>query len=78
MTCAEAKHLIIRALPDDFLKDEDNRKALEMLGSAFNLKEKEENCTRCVVCGKKLYSGYQVYRYYGDPLCKKCYNERSK
>lgn len=78
MTCAEAKHLIIRALPDDFLKDDDNRKALEMLGSAFKLKEKEENCMRCEICGKKFYSGYQIFRYSGMALCERCYNKRSK
>ena len=76
MTYEEAKHRIIRALPNDFFQDEGNKIALNILESAFKIKEKEENCMRCESCGKKLYSGYQVFRYAGMALCESCHKKR--
>jgi hypothetical protein len=35
MTYEEAKHRIIRVLPDDFLKNEENREALSLMGIAL-------------------------------------------
>lgn len=61
-----------------FFQDEGNRVALNILESAFNLKDKEENCMRCEICGKKFYSGYQIHRYAGMALCERCYKKRSQ
>ena len=56
MTCIEAEHRIVRALPDDFLKDDGNRVALGMLDDAFNalerLPELEEKAWMYDECNK--------------------------
>ena len=43
MTCAEAKHRIIRVLPDDFLQDDGNRTALTIMEKALERLEKQED-----------------------------------
>ena len=43
MNCAEAKHRIIRNLPEDFLKDEGNRTALNIMEKALEQLEKQED-----------------------------------
>ena len=43
MTYIEAKHRIIRKLPDDFLKDEGNRTALNMMEKALEQLGKQED-----------------------------------
>ena len=43
MTYIEAKHRIIRALPDDFLKDEGNRTALNMMEKELEQLGKQED-----------------------------------
>ena len=43
MTYTEAKHRIIRALPDDFLQDNGNKTALTMMKKALEQLEKQED-----------------------------------
>ena len=43
MTYTEAKHWIIRALPDDFLQDDGNRTALNMMEKALEQLGKQED-----------------------------------
>ncbi len=43
MTYSEVKHRIIRALPDDFLQDEGNKTALNMMEKAFEQFESQED-----------------------------------
>ena len=43
MTYAEAKHRIIRALPDDFLQDDGNRIALNMMEKALEQLGEQED-----------------------------------
>ena len=42
MNYAEAKHRIIRKLPDDFLKDNGNREALDIMESLFDVLDKDD------------------------------------
>lgn len=43
MTYAEAKHRIIRALPNDFLQDDGNKTALSMMEKALEQLGKQED-----------------------------------
>ena len=42
MNYAEAKHRIIRKLPDDFLKDDGNRVALDIMENLFDVLDKDD------------------------------------
>lgn len=42
MNYTEAKHRIIRKLPDDFLEDDGNRDALNIMEDLFDLFERDE------------------------------------
>lgn len=55
MTYSEAKHRIIRALPDDFLQDEGNKTALNMMEKAFEQLESQEDFFKKMF-GKKTRS----------------------
>lgn len=55
MTYTEAKHRIIRALPDDFLQDDSNKTALNMMEKAFEQLESQEDFFKKMF-GKKTRS----------------------
>ena len=79
MTYAEAKHRIIRMLPDDFLKDDGNREALYMMDELFNKEEQQgywliplnNEPWRKGYHGKCSICGY-TYSYNTNKMPKRC------
>lgn len=79
MTYAEAKHRIIRKLPDDFLQDDGNREALCIIEELCNKEEKRGQWLipltnkpwkkgyhgKCSVCG-------YLYAYNINKMPKRC------
>lgn len=85
MNYSEAKHRIIRMLPDDFLKNKDNKKALYIMEKLF---DKEEEFGHWVIPltnepwrkghhGKCSVCGY-TYTYNVNKMPKRCDNCDSK
>ena len=81
MTYSEAKHRIIRMLPDNFLKEDGNREALYMMEELFN-KETQHGYWLIPSTGKLWRKGYHgkcsvcgyTYSYNINKMPKRCDN----